>query len=283
MTRLKRCRLLWLPVALAGLWMCGAALQSAATPAATSAGGAGSVRLAQAGAATRPVPFEPGKAGGKRVLIVTGIDFPGHKWRQTTPVLAAALNADARLAVDVVETPAFLLSPKLGDYDAIVLHFMNWKTPDPGPKARENLRAFVAGGKGLVLVHFACGAFQGWDEFASLAGRAWNPKMRGHDRYGKFRVNITDAEHPVTKGMKGFETTDELYTCLDGKAEIRVLAKATSKVDKKDYPMAFVRSYGKGRVFHSPLGHNVKAFEAAGVLELFRRGTAWVTGLEPGK
>jgi type 1 glutamine amidotransferase len=229
---------------------------------------------------TEPAPFRPGKKALKRVLIVTGIDYPGHKWRLTTPVLAAGLDKDPRLAIEVVETPDFLASAKLADYDALVLHFMNWQTPDPGPAARENLRKLVAGGKGLVLVHFACGAFQGWPEFAKLAGRAWDPKLRGHDPYGRFGVDIVDADHPVTKGMKAFQTQDELYTCLAGDAPIRVLAAATSKVDKKQYPMAFVLSYGKGRVFHSVLGHDVQAFGPP-VLELFRRGTAWTAGLEP--
>jgi type 1 glutamine amidotransferase len=51
-------------------------------------------------------------------------------------------------------------------------------------------------------------------------------------------------------------------------------------VDQKDYPMAFVLNVGKGRVFHSPLGHDVKAFNPA-ALELFRRGTAWAAGKPP--
>ena len=46
--------------------------------------------------------------------------------------------------------------------------------------------------------------------------------------------------------MTAFETTDELYTCLDGKPSITVLATATSKVDKKPYPMAFVLDAAKG-------------------------------------
>ena len=231
--------------------------------------------------APQPKPFQADKKAEKRVLIVTGMDHPAHKWRQTAPVLAAGLDKDPRVAVDVVETPDFLRSPRLKDYDAVVLHFMNWQKPDPGPEARENLKAYVTGGKGLVLVHFACGAFQGWDEFVKLAGRAWNPKMRAHDRYRTFRVEITDAEHPVTKGMEPFETQDELYTCLDGKTQVRVLATAKSNVDRKDYPMAFVLDCGKGRVFHSVLGHDVKAFQAPAVLELFRRGTAWAAGLAP--
>ena len=270
-------------VVVSEIWLWESEAESAAAkPLRAGAAARGPVgkRAAKKPPSTQPVPVKPGKKALKRVLIVTGIDYPGHPWRKTAPVLAAGLDKDPRLAIDVVETPDFLRSEKLGDYDAVVVHFMNWQKPDPGPVARENLKKFVAGGKGMVLVHFACGAFQGWPEFAKLAGRAWNPKFRAHDAHGRFRVKIVDADHPVTKGMKPFDTVDELYTCLDGKAKIRVLASSTSKVDKKDYAMAFVLTYGKGRVFHSPLGHDVRAFPPD-VLALFRRGTAWVAGLPP--
>ena len=215
------------------------------------------------------------------VLVVTGRDYPGHKWRETAPVLQAALAADPRLNVTVSEDPAALRSPELGRYRAIVLHYMNWEDPGPGPEAQENLRRAVEGGTGLVLVHFACGAFQGWPEFVKLAGRVWNPKLRAHDAYGAFRVNIADAAHPITKGMEPFDTTDELYTCLAGETPIQVLATARSKVDGKDYPMAFVLDYGKGRVFHCVLGHDVAALRTAPVGALFRRGTAWAVGKPP--
>ena len=221
-----------------------------------------------------------GKAAA-RLLIVTGIDYPGHKWRETTPVLKEAIEKDPRLAVDVVEDPNFLASPGIHDYAAIVHHWMNWKTDAPGAAARENFRKFVAGGKGLVVVHFGCGAFQDWPEFVKIAGRVWDPKLRGHDPRGPFRVEITDVRHPITQGMKPFETVDELYTCLTGDVPIDVLATAQSKVDKKVYPIAFVLTCGKGRVFHSVLGHDVKAFSAPEVGELFRRASAWAAGLPP--
>ena len=217
----------------------------------------------------------------KRVVIITGRDYPGHKWKETSPVLADLLREDRRLQVDVVEQPSFLASPKLAEYDTIVLHFMDWEQPDPGPAARKNLRALVRKGKGLVLVHFACGAFQDWPEFATLAGRAWDPELRGHDPHGKFRVDIIDKIHPVTQGMTSFDTVDELYTCLAGDRPIHLLATARSKVDQKDYPMAFVLNEGKGQVFHCVLGHDVQAFEAQGVKDLFRRGCAWTAGLSP--
>lgn len=227
---------------------------------------------------------EPPKAdpNAKKVLIITGIDYPGHPWKQTAPLLADLLRKDTRLVVDVNDDwKAALASPKLSDYSVAVLHMMNWQTPDPPAETLANFQKFVADGGGLVLVHFACGSFQKWPEFVKIAGRIWNPKMRGHDPHGKFTVEFTDAKHPITEGLKPFETLDELYTCLDGDTPMTILAKATSKVDKKDYPMAFVLEYGKGRVFHCPLGHDGRAFAAEGVGELFRRGTAWAAGLPP--
>jgi type 1 glutamine amidotransferase len=217
----------------------------------------------------------------KKVLIVTGIDYPGHKWKLTAPVLAKAIAADKRLSVTVTEEPNDLAKDSLADYDVIVLHFMDWEVPDPGPKARANLQRVIRSGKGLVLVHFACGAFQDWPEFVKLAGRAWDPKLRGHDPHGKFTVKITDPKHPAMKGMKDFETVDELYTCLAGQTPIKVLATARSKVDGKDYPMAFVLNYGKGRVYHNVLGHDVQALAHPDVGRLFRNACAWCAGLEP--
>jgi len=222
-----------------------------------------------------------GHSEPKQVLVVTGIDYPGHKWQLTTPVLTTALGLDERLAVSVTEDPNDLARLELSRYDALVLHFMDWETPDPGPTARANLKGFVQDGGGLVLVHFACGAFQAWDEFGLLAGRAWDPNLRGHDPHGAFTVEIADQTHPITRDLTAFETTDELYTCLAGETPIHVLATAQSKVDHQNYPIAFVLPYGKGRVFHCVLGHDVKALANPPVGTLFRRGTAWTAGLTP--
>jgi type 1 glutamine amidotransferase len=242
----------------------------------------------QPAAGDAPVEIKKGEAEPGRttkVLIVTGIDYPGHKWRETYPVVLAELYKDKRLLVDVAEDPRVLCSDKLSDYAALIIHFMNWEKPDPGEKARANLKAFVEGGKGMVLTHFACGAFQDggtpWPEFGKLAGRAWDRKLRGHDPYGKFQVRMTDVKHPIIGGMEPFELTDELYTCLAGETPITVLAVSTSKVDQKDYPIAFVLEPGKGRTFHCVLGHDAQAWRTAGPAELLRRGTAWAAGLPP--
>jgi type 1 glutamine amidotransferase len=165
----------------------------------------------------------------KRVLVLTGADHPAHDWRRTAPVLADVLRQDTRLKVSVIENPDFLASPNLNDHDVVVLHFMKWEQPTPGPEARENLRRFVSSGGGMFVLHFACGAIYDWPEFANLAGRAWDPKLRAHDPKGVFRVNITATDHPITQGMKSFETNDELYTCLGGDRPVDLLATARSK------------------------------------------------------
>ncbi len=254
------------------------------------AGGAGTaaVAVAPAAAPVAPVavPVVQANAGAaKKVLVVTGLDYPGHLWRETAPVLIAALALDKRLEVSVTEDARVLASPQLDAYAAIVLHYQNHNVPAP-EGALANLKRVVEGGKGLVLVHFACGAFIDWttkhvaDDFGALAGRVWNPALRGHDPRGPFRVRIVDAAHPIMKGLADFDTDDELYTCLEGAAPIQVLAVATSKVDKKDYPMAFTLLPGQGRTFHCVLGHDVKALGGT-VGALYRRGTAWAAGLEP--
>jgi uncharacterized protein len=233
----------------------------------------------------RRKPSEPARGGttaaNRRILLVTGQDYPGHLWRQTTPALRAGLEEDRRLSVSVIEDPALLDSGALDTYDAVVLHFMNWEQPPPPEAARERLLRRVRDGMGLVLVHFACGAFQDWPRFEELAGRVWDPKLRGHDPYGVFRVEIADAAHPVTVGLPGFDTVDELYTCLTGNRPVRVLARARSSVDGKDYPMAFTLEAGRGRVFHTVLGHDAQSLRNPGAGRLIRRGTAWAAGLTP--
>ncbi len=226
-------------------------------------------------------------AASGRILLITGEDYPGHKWRETAPTLLAELNKDERLTIDVLADLQALGSTDLKDYDAVVLHFKNYDPKVPGREGLDNLAKYVDQGGGLMLLHFACGAFEEFkSDFESIAGRVWfgmqPPAGRHqHDPHGQFAVNITKTAHPITKGLKDFETVDELYTCLVGETPITPLATAVSKVDGKTYPMAFVLQSGKGRVFHCVLGHDVQAFASAGPAELMRRGCAWIAGLEP--
>ena len=209
-----------------------------------------------------------------RTLIVTGCDYPGHKWRETTPVVRSALEQDERFEVFVSEDPAILATGVHERYDVTILHYCNWEQPMPPQEVLDGLAASVKSGMGLVALHFACGAFLEWPEYEKIIGRVWDQE-KTHDPYGPFTVEIADKNHPIIRGMQKFDTTDELYFCLKGKPDIHVLLTARSKITKQDEPMGFTLRYGKGRVFHTPLGHDVKAFSPPQVQELLRRACEW--------
>ena len=215
-----------------------------------------------------------------RVLIVTGIDIPAHEWRKTTPAIKEELEKDPRMKVEVLDDPYRLETTDLAKHDVVFLHFNNWEKPDPSDKSKADLKKFVEQGGGLFVLHFACGAFSNWTEYPALAGRIWDRKHT-HDPRGPFQVGIVNADHPITQGMTVFDTDDELYTGLTGDKPVELLATARSKVTESDQPMAFVHACGKGRVFHTPLGHDVRAIHMPGTAELIRRGCAWVAGRDP--
>ena len=179
--------------------------------------------------------------------------------------------------VRISEDPDVLATDEIFKYDVILLHFRNEKPLDEEEKARANLKRFVEEGRGLVLIHFACGAFGDWPGFGELAGMVWDGKNT-HDPRGPFDVHIADSRHPITAGLSDFRTDDELYIGLDQRRPVEVLATARSKVTGRDHPMAFAFQVGKGRVFHTPLGHDVKALRVPGAAELIRRGTLWAAG-----
>ena len=74
-------------------------------------------------------------SAAKRVLIVTGEDYPGHHWRKTTPVLVAHLKKDPRLQVTTLEDLKALAAVDLGKYDAVVVAFRTMIPPFPVPSA----------------------------------------------------------------------------------------------------------------------------------------------------
>lgn len=241
-----------------------------------------SIQLVLLAASVATAVDAPGKAKPVRVVIVSGEDYAGHRWKETGPAIRKILEKDARMDVRLVEDAEFLASPALLNYDVIFLHFKNYKPLANAAMARENLVNCVKQGKGLVVFHFACGAFEDWPEYADLAGRVWDRNIvPPHDPKGPFQVKIVQPDHPITRGMTDFPTDDELYFCYRGDRPIEVLAAARSKVTGKDHAMAFVFEYGKGRVFHTPLGHDVRAIEMPGVAELIRRGCLWTAKMEP--
>ena len=210
-----------------------------------------------------------------RVLIVTGVDYPGHPWQTQGLHIRKALDQSDEIEVRLAEDIEILATDLIFDYDVLFLNFKNYDPLKRESKAKENLVKFVNDGGGLMYFHFTGGAFENWPEYRKIAGRVWNPSFRGHDPYQEFTVHITKPEHQIMKGIKDFRITDELYTCLDGDKEIEVLANAKSSEDGKTYPMAFVFTQGKGRVFHTVLGHDGKAFDTPELSTMLRNAAIW--------
>ncbi len=217
-------------------------------------------------------------AGGKgrpvaKVLLVTGEN--NHDWKATTPVLREELER-AGVKVVVTEEPATLETEAMKGYDAIVL---NYNRRERWPKEMEEalIRLVRDEGKGLVVVHASDNAFPGWREFEEMIGLAWR-EGAGHDHYGRFIVHIVDGDHPITNGLDDFATTDELYRDLTSFSDYHILATAHSRDKDRDYPILLVKSYGKGRVFHTVLGHDTKAMRVPGFETTFVRGTLWAAG-----
>ncbi|RIK78008.1 MAG: hypothetical protein DCC68_16185 [Planctomycetota bacterium] len=210
-----------------------------------------------------------------KVLIVTGFDVDSHKWEESARSNQAILQKSDRFEVAISTDKEVFASPKLGDYDVLILNFGFWSEKDPSDKAKAGLLDYVKGGGNVVALHFACSAFQDWKEYGEMLGRVWVKGVGGHGPYGEFTVNIKAADHPVTKGLKDFKTEDELYAKLSGDADIQVLATADSAWSTKTEPIVFAKSYGKGRVLQNVLGHGIDAKQNPAYQQLLRRSVEW--------
>jgi uncharacterized protein len=127
-----------------------------------------------------------------RLLLITGRDVAAHDWRSTTPVLREHLEKTGRIEVVVSEEPLVLESSALENYDVVMFNYYNHQRPGLTEKAQDNLRRFVAGGKGLVSFHYSCRAFEDWPEFRKMVGRVWVGGHSGHGPRGEFEVKVRD-------------------------------------------------------------------------------------------
>ena len=228
------------------------------------------------GAALQPALSQTPAEKPIRVLIIDD-KSPGYYADMHTEVtLRNTIRQDKRFEVVLVQDAEILGTDVPFDYDVLLLHFKNYRTPKRNAAMQANLEKFVTEGGGLFVFHFACGAFEDWAGFEKLSGRVWDPKLPAHDPYGRFPVRIIDKTHPVTAGVNEFEIHDELYTCLrDSKIPIHVLAESVSVVDGKTYPMAFVLENGKGRIFHTTLGHDDRSLSVPDFQMMIRNALAW--------
>lgn len=222
---------------------------------------------AQAGAAR--------KAKKVQVLIFSGQN--NHDWRHTTPHLREMLEKTGRFEVRVTDEPRGITADSLKYYDVIV---DNYNGPPWGQATEEALTAFLHDhGKGFVVIHAANNCHRHWKEFERLIGGAWR-RGAGHGSMHRFNVRITDKEHPISQGMHDFHhTLDEFYHRMTMFDTAHVIANAFSSkkyrgTDRVE-PIAWVVQYGKGRVFQTVLGHDLRGMRGLGFIALVTRGTEW--------
>lgn len=128
----------------------------------------------------------------------------------------------------------------------------------------------------------------------------------GHPPIGPFRVEVSDADHALTRGLTAFETTDELYLQEYHGTPHALLhttfAGATPEFERTDWRadprhlVWYLKSHGQGEVMYLTLGHCRGRYDMAPLMadyprvercswelpiyyELLRRGIRWGAGL----
>ncbi|MCM2373807.1 ThuA domain-containing protein [Aporhodopirellula aestuarii] len=201
--------------------------------------------------------------------------------------------------------------PNFSAYDVVLSNF-GWKAAPWPEETQKALESYVSNGGGMVIIHAADNSFGGWTEFNQMIGlggwdgrneksgpyvyyddsdklvRDTSPGSGGdHGPAHEYQIVVRVPDHPITKGMPRawMHVKDELYQKLRGPAEnMTVLATAYAdpkyKGTGRHEPTTMTIEYGKGRIFHTPLGHDDKTMECVGFHTLLLRGTEWAASGE---
>jgi type 1 glutamine amidotransferase len=227
-------------------------------------------------AAPDAAPVKPAKA--RKVLVW------GHSWaHEPNPFAEKALETLARktgaFQAVISDDPRLLLGDRLPGFDALVMN--NIHEPDPflpedlaklGPEqqiaakqfdqaVKQSILEYVRSGKGIVGIHAATAAFQGWPEYGEMMGAYYG----GHILQ-EVVIKLDDSAHPLNAcfGGKSWRINDEIYIAREpySRQKLRVLLSLDlnqmpdpGKRPDKDYAVSWVRPYEKGRVFYTTLGH----------------------------
>jgi len=203
--------------------------------------------------------------------------------------------------------PNFLNQRNLNYYDAVMLYTQGELLLDDQQK--KDLISFVRDdGKALLVAHSGVdhNSWQfhpdgkmsvkdkgGWPELTEMMGGVFI----NHPWRQPVRINVEDREFPATRHLpQSFAINDEIYQVIDfSREKVRVLMTLdTSTVDMVnpplapvvrtdgDFALAWVREYGKGRVFVSPLGHIVGTWSRPDIQQMWLEGAKWAMGLTDG-
>ena len=199
----------------------------------------------------------------------------------------------------VSKDPSVFTPENLKQFDAVFLNnTVGNLFKDPG--LRQSLLEFVYGGGGLLGVHGTSvaftrwpGAHEDWPEFGIMLGaRGANHRINNEHVF----IKLDDPDHPVNRpfGGKGFDYRDEFFRVHEpySRHRVRVLQSIdTEKTDMNqgraygncvrednDYALAWVRNYGRGRVFYCTIAHNPYVFWDPKMLQFYLAATQFALG-----
>jgi type 1 glutamine amidotransferase len=180
----------------------------------------------------------------------------------------------------------------LNAFDAIVLV----STTGAWNLSEEQRRAFLSfvhdDGKGVVGVHAALDANYDWPEYGDMLG-GW---FDGHP-WDTFDAPIAmeDPTFPAVKHLpRAFVKRDEIYQAKAwSRDKVNVLLRLdetklpSDRNDRvhrgdRDFAVAWAKTYGRGRVFYSTLGHTKESWSDPHVTTMYAEAIRWVLGLSEG-
>ena len=174
-------------------------------------------------------------------------------------------------------------------FDAIF--FFGVREIDLTEEQRSDLLSFVREGKGFVAAHSAITSFFSWPEFGEMLGGRFDEHPWG---ITDATVIVDDRKFPaMQRFMPGAVVNDEHYQLKEfSRDKVRVLAHLDpGKLDLTrplvhrqdgDFPVAWAKTYGKGRVFYSTLGHAPAAWDNPMLQQMYFEAIRWALGLVDG-
>lgn len=157
---------------------------------------------------------------------------------------------------------------------------------------KENLMAYIRNGGGFVGIHAATDTCHEWQEYGKMINGFFDGHPWGAGTQVSIKVEPGQEAHPVVAMFEGqnVEFKEEIYQLkdpYDSKAVHMLLRLDTEKTDMtlkgikrtdKDFGVAWIRPWDKGRVFYSSLGHNHDMYWHPKVVRHYLAGIQWALG-----